>query len=529
MPGSAGRNRQGTTDDAACLPHHGAGRQPTRSGDLNTTTPPSWLADRLAGPRWHGVARAIRLAVACILILSLTGCAWLTPAATSSGIPLPGSLVATDPAAPVTWPAPDWWRGFASPELNALMAQAIAANFDIAAAAARIRQADAQLRISGANLLPFIDLDARATRQQSGSVSTAGIAGLGRITRLRVSSSNALALAASYEIDFWGRNRAQAEAAQQTASASRFDAGTVRITTEASVANTYFSLLAAQEQLAIQQSNLDLAERVLAVIRNRVAVGTGTGLDLAQQETVVAQQRAQLPPLAQQVEQNRNSLGTLVARPPQSLAVAGGGFTRLAVPAVTPGMPAEVLARRPDVLAAEATLAAANADVVTARAQLLPAITLTGSGGFQSLVFENLLRPGSVVFNLAAGLAQPIFRGGALRGQVQLNEARAEELLANYRGAILAALVDAENALVALRQTSEQERLSAVAVQAADRSYSIGEAQLRAGTIDLITLLNVQQALFTARNTLVQARLLRLQAAVALFRALGGGWGTPIS
>lgn len=461
--------------------------------------------------------------------LVLAGCAWLTPAATSSGIALPGRLATVDAAAPVQWPDPAWWRGFASPELDALMAAAMAANLDIAAAAARIRQADAQLRISGAGLLPTVDLATRATRQQSGSASTAGIAGLGRTTRIRVSSINVLSLSASYEIDFWGRNRAQAEAAQQTAFASRFDAGTVRITTEASVANTYFTMLAAQEQLAIQQNNLDLATRVLAVIRSRVAVGTGTGLDLAQQETVVAQQRAQLPPLQQQVEQNRNSLGTLVALPPQTLAVAGGGFNRLSVPAVTPGMPAEVLARRPDVLAAEATLAAANADVVTARAQLLPAITLTGSGGYQSLVFENLLRPGSVVFNIAAGLTQPIFRGGALRGQVQLNEARAAELLADYRAAILAALVDAENALVALRQTTEQERLSAAAVQAAERSYAIGEAQLRAGTIDLITLLNVQQALFGARNTLVQARLLRLQAAVALFRALGGGWGTPIS
>ena len=143
------------------------------------------------------------------------------------------------------------------------------------------------------------------------------------------------------------------------------------------------------------------------------------------------------------------------------------------------------------------------------------------------MVFENLLRPGSTIFSLAAGLTQPIFRGGALRGQVRLSEAQAEELLAAYRAAIINALVDTENALVALRQTTEQERLQAEAVRTAERAYAIGEAQLRAGTIDLITLLTTQQTLFSARNTLVQARLARFQAAVGLFRALGGGWNTP--
>ncbi|MBL6077227.1 efflux transporter outer membrane subunit [Belnapia sp. T18] len=471
----------------------------------------------------------LRRAAPAAAALLLGGCSalgdWLTAPGTSSGIPLPARMAAADAAQPVQWPDPYWWRGFGSPELDALMTEAMAANNDIAAAIARIRQADAQIRIAGATLLPTVDLTTRANRSQSGTASSASIAGFGGGgSRVRVSSNNQLSLAASYEIDFWGKNRGQVEAAQQSASATRFDAGTVTITTQASVANTYFAMLAAQETLAIQRQNLDIALRVVRVIRQRVAVGTATGLDLAQQETVVAQQQAQIPPLVQSLEQNRNSLGTLVARPPETLRVEGGTFNRLAVPAVTPGLPAEVLARRPDVLTAEATLAAANANIVVARAQLLPSITLTGSGGFTSLALENLLRPGSVVFSLAAGLAQPIFRGGALRGQVELNEGRAQELLATYRGTILAALVDAENALVALRQTTEQEALQANAVRMAERAYAIAEAQLQAGTIDLITVLNTQQTLFSARTTLADARLTRLQAAVGLFRALGGGW-----
>jgi len=458
-----------------------------------------------------------------LLGLVVGGCAALTPPPTTSGIPLPERLVAADPAKPAEWPDPAWWRGFGAPELDGLMAEAMAGSTDIAAAIARIRQADAQARINGAALLPTIDLTPQASRSQTGSVNTASFTGVTSRT-VRVTASNRVSLSASYEIDFWGKNRANLEAAEQNAFATRFDLGTVTLTTQASVANTYFAMLAAQEQLAIQRQNLEIASRVLRVIRDRVTVGTATGLDLAQQETVVAQQQAQVPPLAQSVEQNRNSLATLIGRPPEGIVLQGEVFGRISVPAVTPGLPSEVLARRPDVLNAEATLAAANANIIVARAALYPSVTLTGSGGWSSLALETLTRPQSLVFNLAAGLTQPIFHGGALRGQVQLNEGRATELLATYRFAILNALVDAENALVALRQTTEQEKLQAVAVQTAERAYAISEAQLRAGTIDLVTLLNTQQTLFTARNTLAQARLARLQAAVGLFRALGGGW-----
>ncbi len=459
-----------------------------------------------------------------LLLLALlpAACDLLRPDPTSSGIALPSRLRAADAAAAVRWPDPDWWRGFRSAELDALMGAAMAANFDIAAAEARVRQADALVRIAGSALLPSIDASAGVTRAQT----TAAAGGGGGISRRRVGSSNSLTLSASYEIDFWGRNRAAVESAEQGATSQRFAVGAVALTTQASVANTYFALLAAQEQLAIQRANLAIATRVLGVIRERVAVGTGTGLQLAQQETVVAQQRAQVPLFVQLVEQNRNALGTLTGRPPEAVEIAGEAFNRIAVPPVSPGLPSELLARRPDVLTAEAALAAAQADVVVARAALFPSIRLTGQGGFQSVALETLLRPESQIFSIAAGLLQPIFHGGALRAQVAAERARAEELLADYRRAIIAALVDAENALVALRQTTEQERLQRQAVATAERANAIAEDQLRAGTIDLVTLLVTQQSLFTARNLLVVARLARLQAAVGLFRALGGGWGS---
>ena len=444
----------------------------------------------------------------------------------ASGIALPRRLDAAEPAA-AAWPAPDWWRGFGSTELDALMAAAITNNFDIRAAQARVRQADANLRIAGQALLPTGNLTGQATRSQTPlstatAASTAGRAGSPRFIQREIFQTN---IGASYEIDFWGRNRAATEAARQTADANRFDVGTIRITTEASVANTYFAILAAREQLDIQQQNLAAAERILTLLNQRLEVGTGTGLDIAQQQTLVQQQRAQIPPLRQSIDQNTYSLGTLTGQVPESVARPVMPLAALRLPVVTPGLPAEIIVRRPDVWQAEATLASAQASVESARAALLPAVTLTAQGGFQNLVLENLLRPGSSLYSLAAGLTQPIFQIGALRARVRLTEAQAEELLENYRAAIVQALVEVEQAIVALRDTTDQEGLQAGATRSAERAYAISETQLRAGTIDLITLLNTQQTLFNTRNSLVQVRLAKYQAAVGLFRALGGGWG----
>ena len=232
-----------------------------------------------------------------------------------------------------------------------------------------------------------------------------------------------------------------------------------------------------------------------------------------------------MPPLRQSMDQNLYSLGTLTGQVPQDVPRPRLPMADLRLPVVAPGLPAEIIVRRPDVWQAEASLASAQANIESARAALLPRITLTTSGGFQNLVLENLLRPGSALYSLAAGLSQPIFQIGQLRAQVRLSEAQADELLENYRAAIVQALVDVEQAIVALRDTTEQEALQAAAARSAERAYAISETQLRAGTIDLITLLNTQQTLFNTRNSLVQVRLAKYQAAVALFRALGGGWG----
>ncbi|MBP0445746.1 efflux transporter outer membrane subunit [Roseomonas sp. SSH11] len=420
------------------------------------------------------------------------------------------------PGAPVRWPDPNWWRGYGSVELERLMRRMASDNLDLAAAAARVRQADASARIVGSALLPLVTAGGSAQRSQSGGGA-------------RAVTSYSADLAASYEVDFWGRNRNNAESARLAAVARRFDLGTALITAEASVANTYFAILEAREALRIQQANLSAARRVLSVIRQQVAAGTATGLDLAQQETVVAQQEAAVPPLRQSIAENTAALAVLLGLAPVELEVTGEGFRGLDVPSPTPGLPSALLARRPDVLAAEATLASANANVAAARAALFPSVNLSAQGGFQSLLLGTLLRPEAQFYSIAASIAQTIFDGGALRGQVELARAQQAELLVLYRQAILSALSDVESALAALRETTDQERLLREAEARAQRAYSIAEEQLRGGIINLITLLNTQSTLFSARRNLSSARLARFQASVGLFRALGGGWGAGVA
>jgi NodT family efflux transporter outer membrane factor (OMF) lipoprotein len=196
----------------------------------------------------------------------------------------------------------------------------------------------------------------------------------------------------------------------------------------------------------------------------------------------------------------------------------------LRVPAVAPGLPSELLERRPDVRQAEALLIAANANIKVARAAFFPSITLTASGGFQSLALTNFLSPASAIYSLAAALAQPIFEGGALRGQLAYSKARHEELLQVYQKAVISAFSNVEDALAATTRTAEQQESQQVAVTKARRAYDVAQLQYSVGSTDLLTVLQTQNALFSANDLLAQIRIARMQALVSLFRALGGGW-----
>jgi NodT family efflux transporter outer membrane factor (OMF) lipoprotein len=473
----------------------------------------------------------------------LSGCdlEWNKP---DLALPPPERLREAKPAsaAPIAR-GPDFAVKFGSKELAKLVENAVGENLDIAAAAARITQADAQARVNSAALWPNIAMQdiARTTRvpgtttnvaSAGSAITPASTSGTASSTaqnttnnfRAREFGFFQLGLTASYEIDFWGKNEDASYAARLLANASRFNRDTVEISTVASVMNAYFQVLTAQDRLRIAHNNVAIAERVNRAIQARFEVGVASALDTAQQESVLAQARATIPPLEQTLRQTKNQLAVLIGETPESVDIAGGSLTRLTRPKVAPGLPSEVLLRRPDVAEAEARLASQEFSVLQARAAFFPSITLTGQYGVQSALLHNLLRPEAVAWQAASNLMQPIFDGFNIQGNYELQKGRFTELAALYRKQILTALSDAENALIALKETEAALKAQTAAASAAQRALTAAEMRLQEGTIDIITLSTTQTTLFQAQDQLAVTRLTYFQAATSLYQALGGGW-----
>jgi NodT family efflux transporter outer membrane factor (OMF) lipoprotein len=453
----------------------------------------------------------------CILASS-AGCV-LTQDLPNPALDIPKAYKDTRLIDPNVPPTLDWWRGFRSSELTTLMQEAQTVNLDIAAATARFMQADAQARIAGAALLPSLSGTGSENYSRISGSSASGLTNGGRETVNYTSS-----LSASYELDFWGKNRDAAQATEETAIANRFDRDVVALTTLTSVANAYFQVLASQDRIRTAKQNIASATRVLDAIKQRFKAGTGTDLDVAQQESVLANQKAAVPPLRLTLAQNIDALATLVSRPPESLHVIGGSMSKISSPRVTPGLPSELLTQRPDIRRQEAQLASATANVGSARAQFFPTIQLTGQGGYQSSALASLFQPHAAFFNLVGGVTQPIFDGGVILGNFELTKARQDESLQTYRKTVVSAFADVDNALVSIRETTEKLRLQREVVAASRRAFQLSEQQLSAGTADIVTVLNTQLTLFQAEDVLWQAELARLLAVVSLYQALGGGW-----
>jgi NodT family efflux transporter outer membrane factor (OMF) lipoprotein len=379
---------------------------------------------------------------------------------------------------------------------------------------ARVQEADAQVRIAGAPLLPSVDVGADATRER------AQVTGEGP----RVFNVFNPQITASYELDFWGKNRALRAAARAAAVASRYDQQTVALTVVSSVAQTYFQVLEYHDRIEVARQNLDNGRKILNGLKVEQSVGTATGLDVAQQETTVALLDAAIPPLLQQFRQSIYALAVLIGRTPEALDINEGSLTALSQPTIVSGLPSQLLMRRPDVAEAEQQLISANADITVARAALFPDIELTATGGYSSNMLDSLINPFNRVYAVSAGLTQPIFHGGALRGQVAYSRARYTELLTTYHKTVLTAFSNVEGALVATRQTAEQEQRQREAVVKARRAYEFAQLQMKAGTVNILTVLNTENALFSAQDVLVQVQYSHLQAMVDLFTALGGGW-----
>ena len=424
------------------------------------------------------------------------------------------SLAPPAPNAAGVWPDASWWQGFGSSQLDEYVTQARRSNDDLLAAVARVREADAQVRIAGGALLPGIDATGEASRSRT------LVSGQGP----RMANLFSPQLTASYALDFWGKNRATYASARAAALASRFDQQTVALTVVSSVASSYFQALELRDRIAVARSNLSNGQKILEGLKLQQVAGIATGLDVAQQETTVRLLEAAIPPLVQQLRQTVFALAVLLGKEPEAVDVDVGNLAQIKLPPVLEGMPSELLTRRPDVAEAEQNLIAANADITVARAALFPNIELTAGGGYESSQLQHLVQPYNRVYSVAAGLTQPIFHAGALHAQVSQSKARYDELLSTYHKTVLTALSNVESALTATQQTAEQERRQAQAVEVAQRAYEFARKQMSAGTVNILTVLNTENALFSAQDVLVQVQYQRLQALINLYVALGGGW-----
>ncbi|HTW25502.1 MAG TPA: efflux transporter outer membrane subunit [Acetobacteraceae bacterium] len=482
------------------------------------------------------MSRLLPLALPALL---LTGCD-LGPDYHRPALDVPAAFQATPASAAAAWPAPDWWRGFGSPELDELIRRARLYDNNLLAAVARVQQADAQVRIAGAPLLPSLTGSGNATYERVGTGSGRGGSGFvttpsGTVTSVSSGGGShytdvhnyGAQLNVAYEADFWGKNRANFESAQAAALASRFDQETVALTVVTSVATTYLSALGFDDELRVAQQNLAAAEDILKVNQAMLAVGTASALDVAQQEALVEGLRAVIPGLRSQRDQEVIGLGILTGLPPEHIAIRPGTLIDMPAPDVAPGLPSTLLARRPDVAFAEAELISQNGSVRAARAAFFPDVQLTGAAGWQSAALSSLISPGSALLSIAGNATQTIFDNGNLLGQFELQKGRYQELVADYREAVLQAFTDVEDALTGLRFAIEQERLQAGAVAAARRALDVARAQLAAGTANMITVLTAEQTLFSDEATLAEDRLARFQALITLYKALGGGWSLP--
>jgi len=455
-----------------------------------------------------------------VLAFAAAGCATDVPMA------LQQSDVATKFDGPIPtnvaqWPSQGWWHGFKSDELDGLIAQAEVNNLDVAVAAANVLAAQAQANIQRSALFPSLDLEPSAMRQQTtGKRATAAGVAAPRATF----NTFGVAANASYMVDFWGLARDNLRAASETLRADRYAQVSVELTTVSDVGTTYLDVLALRERVSIAEKNVEDAKRVLAITQAKLQNGVSSQLDLAQEQALVAQQEANIPVLQEQGNEARLALAILLGRAPEGFDVKAQNLDGIALPLVAPGLPSQLLLRRPDVAEAEANLASAHANVDAARAAFFPAVNLTGTAATTSNMVGTLFHASTFEWSAGASALQTLFDAGKLFAESDLAKAQQLSLVASYRKTVITAFSNVETSLGQTSHFAIEVAALEREVKASAEAERISELQYREGIVDLTTLIQTQQSLFAAQDVLVQARLAYAQAVIGLYESLGGGW-----
>ena len=465
-------------------------------------------------PPWPRISRI----VVGGLVLSLYGCASLVPHdAAPLGFGVPAAWSAADvPPANGSSSLAQWWLRFDDPLLASLVDQALQANADVKSAEAALRQARALRDVVAAGLLPAVDASASARHDTSGVKSG---------SRSSRNSFNA-GLDASWEIDIFGANRSALQASEATAQASVANLGDVQVSIAAEVALDYITLRGTQARLAIAENNLSSQQETLQITQWRLQAGLVTSVEAEQARAAAEQTSAQLPALQTSIEQSRHTLAVLTGQPPAALSavLAASSPVPRAADDLALSIPTDTLRQRPDVRAAEHQVAAALARVAQADAARMPSFNLGGSLGLSALALGSLTNAASVVSALLASVSVPVFDGGAARAQVRAQQAALEQASMAYQAAVLTALKDVEDALVALR--GDRERLLRLqnAAEAAANAALLARQRYSSGLVDFQTVLETERTQLNTQDSVASASADLSANHVRLYKALGGGW-----
>jgi len=447
--------------------------------------------------------------------LLLVGCASVGPDYARPALSLPATWQAQATQAPAQ--LTHWWQHTGDDQLTALVEAALTGSPTLGAAEARLRAARAQLRAAGADLGPTIEASGGASRSR-GSRET-GSSGDAR-------TLYQAGFDARWEADLFGANRRAQEAAEATAESTRYTLADAQATLVAEVVSNYVLFRNTEQRLRIARTNLGAQSETLQITDWRVQAGLSNALTLEQARANRAQTAAQIPALETTLAAYANALAVLSGGAPGSLTQALGEEKPMPdIPVlVSPGIPADLLRQRADLRAAERTLASATAQIGAAEAQRYPSITLSGSLGVEALSFGALGGAESLTRSLAASIAATLFDGGRLVAQVDLQRANRDEALENYRQAVLVALQDVEDALVAVRNGERRVELLSVAAESARNAALLARHQFDAGVADYETVLDTERTRLSAEDSHASAQADLATARIQLIKALGGGW-----
>jgi len=474
----------------------------------------------------NALPTAVRFAPVALLALLTSACA-VGPDYQRPDLKLTAAYATPAPASSAA-PAPieAWWNGFGDPELVAVVERASAQNLDIEQARARILQARAVAKGAGAALLPALDADGQAASARQSLLSPIGEIGSHLPGFPRDLDDYQVGAAASWEIDLFGGLRRQRDAARAEAGAAEADGAVVRVSVAADAADAYLQVRAYQARIDVAQRQEKIEEDLVDLLKRRTGEGVSPERELNQALATLEGVRATIPPLTAGLERQLNRLDVLMGAQPGTYRAE---LEQAAPIPAAPGLsiaegPAELLRRRPDVIAAEQRLVAANAGVGAAMSEYYPKVSVSGLLGFDSVLGDRLFDPLARTSQIGAGLRWRLFDFGRVDAEVAQAKGRKAEALAAYRASVLKATEDVEDALSDLGQ--QQARAAALTRQISALTTARNQSQqaFDGGVISLVEVRDADRDLLTASDQLVQARADAARAAVAAYRALGGGW-----